>query len=31
MINNHQSKDWWYFYTQVAPVQHNLILVNKHA
>lgn len=20
-MSNHQSRDWWYFYTQVAPVQ----------
>lgn len=30
-MSSHQSRDWWYFYTQVAPVQHNLIFVNKHA
>ena len=29
-MSSHQSRDWWYFYTQVAPVQQNLILVNKH-
>ena len=20
-MSSHQSRDWWYFYTQVAPVQ----------
>ncbi len=29
-MSSHQSRDWWYFYTQVASVQQNLILVNKH-
>ena len=29
-MSSHQSRDWWYFYTQVAPVQQNLILVNNH-